>query len=192
VPLRALRQKACDGILNHSCAQATIDDTTPSIELPRLQSFSDLPRGTIAVDLYIPAPGSVSREEAFDFHITTRNFFAYILGQPLVGRHMGQTFVALYERMNLFRMHTNNHEDFLAYADNQGYRDLVECTDYALACLYYAERYKLRGVWIDAFTHCVGMGESVALSPEYVVCTPHRRVLTLWLTHHRLVYLPCD
>lgn len=182
VPLRALRQKACDGILNHSCAQATIDDATTPIELSRLQSFSDLPRGTIAVDLYIPAPGSVSREEAFDFHITTRNFFAYVLGQPLVGRHMGQTFVALYERMNLFRTHTNNHEDFLAYADNQGYRDLVECTDYALASLFYAERYKLRDVWIDAFTHCVGMGESVALSPEYVVCIPGFVVFLIWLT----------
>lgn len=177
VPVRALRQKACDGILNHGCAQAMLDGATAPVELSRLRSLSDLPRGTTFLDLFIPAPGSATREEAFDFHITTRNFFAYVLGQPLVGRHMGQTFVALYERMNLFRIHTNNHEDFLAYAENQGYRDLVECTDYALASLYYAERYKLRDVWIDAFTHCVGMGESVALSPEYVTVSRVTRAL---------------
>lgn len=161
-----------------------LDGATAPVELSRLRSLSDLPRGTTFLDLFIPAPGSATREEAFDFHITTRNFFAYVLGQPLVGRHMGQTFVALYERMNLFRIHTNNHEDFLAYAENQGYRDLVECTDYALASLYYAERYKLRDVWIDAFTHCVGMGESVALSPEYVVCILRCLVFLLWLTQH--------
>ncbi|KAH7406090.1 hypothetical protein DE146DRAFT_433449 [Phaeosphaeria sp. MPI-PUGE-AT-0046c] len=177
VPLRALRQKGCDGILNHSCVQATVNGTIASVELSRLQSFSDLPRTTTALDLFIPAPASVTREEAFEFHITTRNFFAFVLGQPLVGRHMGQTFVALLERMNLFRLQTNNHEDFLAYAENQGYRDLVECTDYALASLYYAERYKLRDEWIDAFTHCVGMGESVALSPEYILISRVTRAL---------------
>jgi hypothetical protein len=122
------------------------------------------------VELYVPAPECASREESFEWHITTRNFFAYVLGCPLVGRQMGQTFVDLLERMKLFRApHVDNNHDFLEYAENQGYRDLVECTDYALASLHYAERYKIRTVWIDAFTHCVGMGDSIALSPEYAV-----------------------
>tara|TARA_R110002003_G_scaffold288_15_gene18452 strand:- start:2927 stop:3238 length:312 start_codon:yes stop_codon:yes gene_type:complete len=83
---------------------------------------------------------------------------------------MGQSFVDLVERMILWRSsNVNNHQDFLEYADNQGYRDLVECTDYALANLYFAERYKLREVWIDAFAHCVGMSDSLTLSPEYAV-----------------------
>jgi hypothetical protein len=46
---------------------------------------------------------------------------------------------------------------------------LVECTDYALASLFYAEHYKLRDVWVDAFAHCVGMNESLVLSPEFSV-----------------------
>jgi hypothetical protein len=136
-----------------------------------LQSFNSPPRGAALVELYIPAPEYASREEAFDWHISTRNFFAYVLGKPLVGRHMGQAFVNLFERMELFHSgHINNHQEFLTYAENQGYRDLVECTDYALASLYYAEKYKLRNVWIDAFTHCVGMGDDIELSPEYTVC----------------------
>lgn len=122
------------------------------------------------MELYIPAPENASREESFNWHITTRNFFAYVLGKPLVGHHMGEAFVSLQERMQLFRtQHANNHQDLLHYLEEQGYRDLVECTDYALASLYYAERFKLRDVWIDAFAHCVGMNDSLALSPEYPV-----------------------
>jgi hypothetical protein len=167
VPLRALRQRGCDGLLDVCYAQAMPEE---SEELPRLQSFNHTHRGSTPVELYVPAPEDASREEAFDWHITTRNFFAFVLGRPLVGRHMGQAFVDLYERLDLFRSkHVNNHEDFLAYAENQGYRDLVECTDYALASLFFAERYKLRDVWIDAFAHCVGMGDSTSLSPEYAV-----------------------
>jgi hypothetical protein len=154
-----------------SCFAQTFSEN--SQEPQQLRSFNSPQRGLFLVELYIPAPDNASREEAFNWHITTRNFFAYILGQPLVGRHMGQAYADLYERMQLFRSDVNNHQDFLTYAENQGYRDLVECTDYALASLYYAEQYKLRDVWIDAFTHCVGMGDSIALSPEYMVCIAH-------------------
>lgn len=140
----------------------------------QLHSFDHIERGTTFVDLYIPVPERTSREDSFDWHITTRNFFAYILGKPLVGQHMGQTYVSLLERMKLFRSEdVNNQQDFLQYIEEQGYRDLTECTDYALASLYYAEQYKIRQVWIDAFAHCVGMNESLSLSPEYTVrCHP--------------------
>jgi len=135
-----------------------------------MSSFNDRNRGSDLVDLYIPGPDNASREECFNWHVTTRNFFAYVLGKPLVGLHMGQAFVDLQERMRIFRSeHVNNQQDFLDYAENQGYRDLVECTDYALASLFYAEHYRLREVWVDAFAHAVGMSDSIALSPEYLV-----------------------
>lgn len=161
VPSRALRQKNCSTILGHCYAQAGTQ---------QLHTFNRSSRGSNIVELYIPAPDHTSREDSFRWHLTTRNFFAYVLGLPLVGHHMGQSFVDLVERMILWRSsNVNNHQDFLEYADNQGYRDLVECTDYALANLYFAERYKLREVWIDAFAHCVGMSDSLTLSPEYAV-----------------------
>ncbi|KAF1913879.1 hypothetical protein BDU57DRAFT_541253 [Ampelomyces quisqualis] len=169
VPLRALRQKTCDAMLDKCLAQIIPDNSLDSREALQVRSFSNLLGGSATVELFIPAPGHISREEAFDWHVTTRNFFAYILGQPLVGRHMGQAFVDLVERLEVFRSRqVNNHQDFLVYAETQGYRDLVECTDYALANMYYAERFKLKDVWIDAFAHCVGMGDSISLSPEYM------------------------
>ena len=133
-------------------------------------SLTNANRQSSTVELFIPAPDEVSRQDSLKWHITTRNFFAFLLGKPLVGDHMGPTFVDLQERLHLYRPdHPSNTQDFLAYADEQGYRDLVECTDYALASLFYAEQYKLRDVWVDAFAHCVGMNESLVLSPEFSV-----------------------
>ena len=132
-------------------------------------SLNNSNRGSSTIQMFIPAPEAASRQDSFKWHVTTRNFFAFLLGKPLVGEHMGQAFVDLQERMRLFRSDADNHQDFLDFAENQGYRDLLECTDYALASLYYAEHYKLREVWIDAFAHCVGMSDSIPLSPEYAV-----------------------
>ncbi|KAJ4358500.1 uncharacterized protein N0V89_003084 [Didymosphaeria variabile] len=120
------------------------------------------------VELYIPAPEDTTREASFRWHIATRNFFAFVLGKPLVGDHLGQAMIDLQERMRLFRPgRVDNHQDFLNYVDAQGYRNFVDFPDYALAMLYYAEHYKLRDAWIDAFAHCVGMNEKLVLSPEF-------------------------
>jgi hypothetical protein len=127
---------------------------------------------TNMIELYIPAPGEVSRTDAFDWHITTRNFFAFVLGKPLVGCHLGKTLVQLQERIRIVRPgNLENHQDLVSYLNQQGYMDFVECADYALAMLYYAEHYKLRDIWIDAFAHCVGMNESLALCAELEVCS---------------------
>lgn len=132
--------------------------------------FSTPVTKTNMVELYIPAPEDASKEASFQWHITTRNFFAFVFGKPLVGSHLGQALVGLQERMQLFRSgQIDNCSEFLEYAEDQGYRDFVDCSDYALAMLYYAEHCKLRDVWIDAFVHCVGMNESLTLSQEFAV-----------------------
>ena len=143
--------------------------TCARICLPAIEANAQLPQ---------QHQSGIKRRRAF--HPCFRRFipglfqaahYNFLLGKPLVGDHMGQAFVDLQERLQHFRpSHANNHQDFLDYAENQGYRDLVECTDYALASLFYAEHYKLRDTWVDAFAHCVGMSESLVLSPEYVVC----------------------
>lgn len=157
IPHRVLKQKKCSVLLDR-CHKRI-----PS-------SVEDCSHEPATMQLFIPVPREKLRENSFRWHITTRNVFAFLLGRPLVGNHMGQAFVDVQERLIEYRpTHPNNYQDFLDYAENQGYRDLVECTDYALASLFYAEHFKLRDVWIDAFAHCVGMNESLAHSPEYAV-----------------------
>ncbi|KAF2007425.1 hypothetical protein P154DRAFT_480233 [Amniculicola lignicola CBS 123094] len=167
VPFRALRQRNCGGMFSLCFAQVSPTSGTQS---SRRVSFGSAAAAssTNTCELYIPAPEEMSREDSFKWHITTRNFFAYIFGMPLVGTSLGQTLIDLQERLHLFRSgQINNFTDFLQYAEKQGYRDLVDCPDYALAFLFYAEHYQLRDVWIDAFVHTVGMNDSLCLSEEF-------------------------
>ncbi|KAF1942182.1 hypothetical protein EJ02DRAFT_181254 [Clathrospora elynae] len=185
IPFRVLRQKKCNAMLSQYDAQLSSAPGSSSQQLRRMpSSLTNANREPSTAELFIPAPEETSRDDAFRWHITTRNFFAFLLGKPLVGEHMGQAFVDLQERLHIFRpTHNNNHKEFLDYAENQGYRDLSECTDYALASLFYAEHYKLRDVWIDAFAHCVGMNDSLVLSPEFAMTS---RLTKALITRARL------
>ncbi|KAF2738363.1 hypothetical protein EJ04DRAFT_486176 [Polyplosphaeria fusca] len=170
VPFKALRKSKCGAMFSLCFAQVTSDSASPSKASRRVSSGLTAPVSmSNTCELYIPAPDDASRESAFQWHITTRNFFAFVFRKPLVGAgSLGQALVNLQERMHLFRSgQINNHEDFLKYAEDQGYRDFVDCPDYALAMLQYAEHYKLRDIYIDAFAHCVGMNGDLSMSAEF-------------------------
>ncbi|KAL8829325.1 MAG: hypothetical protein Q9191_002079 [Dirinaria sp. TL-2023a] len=122
-------------------------------------------------ELYLPAPPHLSREDAFRYHLTTRNFFAWMFEKPVVGHRLGESLVALYERMNEYRpCEEQNRDDILAYIDGQEYSDFRDCPDHALAVLHFAERFEIRELWTDAFVHCAGMNNELASSAEFEVC----------------------
>lgn len=121
-------------------------------------------------EIYVPAPSHLSREDAFRYHLTTRNFFAWMFDLPIVGDRLGEALSATLERMSIYRPGTeDNLEDFLPYLDSQGYTDFRECPDHALAILQFAERYELKDLWTDAFVHCVGMNDNLIVSGEFEV-----------------------
>lgn len=121
-------------------------------------------------EVFIPSPEDYMREEAFTWHITTRNFFAFLFNKPLVGAHLGKAFVDLHDRLRLFRAeHGDIQKDMSAYLGNVGYLNFGHHADYALAVLYYAEHLQSRELWIDAFCHCVGMNDIVCASSEFEV-----------------------
>ena len=106
---------------------------------------------------FIPAPADLTREETHAYHVTTRNYFAYILSMPLVGEHLGTALVRLWRRIQAWQPRTAQLSSFMTYCDQQGYMHLTDNPRYALAMLCFAEEVRLRDTWIDAFTHCVGM-----------------------------------
>ncbi|KIW02703.1 uncharacterized protein PV09_06141 [Verruconis gallopava] len=119
-------------------------------------------------DLYIPAPDDSRRGDAFTWHITTRNFFAFIIGRPLVGVSLSQSMIDLRERLNIFRPNdARNQHDMMAYLQNLGYLNFAHCPDYALAMLNFAEHYRIRDLWVDAFVHCVGMHDMLRTTEEF-------------------------
>lgn len=122
-------------------------------------------------ELYIPAPPTAERGQAFLYHSATRNFFAWVFGKPLVGSHLGGALVGLLNSMDEFRTNgEDNIQAIIDYMDEEGYADMRNSPDHALAILFFAEHFQFKDMWIDAFAHCTGMHEKLATSPGFEVC----------------------
>ena len=184
ISLADLESSNCRHLLEQ-CFMHASPDSSPSSDTPSEKSecFND-PSTVPKFELYIPAPAHLSREEALQYHLGTRNFFAWVYEKPMVGDRLGQALVALLERMNHYRSNQDeNQDDLLAYIDDQGYTDFRDCPDHALAVLQFAEKFEYRELWTDAFVHCTGMNDRLDSSAEFEVsfCThniPAGRLLT--------------
>lgn len=122
-------------------------------------------------ELYIPPPPDADRKEAFLYHMATRNFFAWIFGKSLVGNHLGAALVGLLNSMSQFRSAgEDNVQAIMDYMDEEGYADMRSQPDHALAILFFAEHFRFRDLWIDAFAHCTGMNEKLVNSLGFEVC----------------------
>ncbi|OJD35413.1 uncharacterized protein BKCO1_170001 [Diplodia corticola] len=164
VPMEALKHAACGNLFTLCFAHTVSRSQVPASQLSALR---DAPAQMY--ELYIPAPEGFMREEAFQWHQTTRNFFAFLFRKPLVGTHLGGAFVDLQERLHLFRsaQPKENQAAFMEYAEEVGYLNFTHRPDNALAMLYYSEHYETKDLWIDAYAHCVGMNETLFLSSEH-------------------------
>ncbi|KAK4890022.1 hypothetical protein LTR27_011241 [Elasticomyces elasticus] len=118
-------------------------------------------------ELYIPAPADAKREQAYTYHLTTRNFFAYATKKPVVGEKLGSALADLLERMREWQPKTAALANFMSYCEEQGYLNMAGNADYALACLALAEDARLKDLWVESFVHCVGMFEKLHVSPEF-------------------------
>lgn len=175
VSLAAIASSNCGPLLEQYSAKA--DAGSPSAASDRSTSsdedyFND-PSPPAKHELFIPAPSGLTRDDAFRFHLTTRNFFAWMFEKPLVGDRLGDSLLSLLDRMNEFRSDEDeNLEDVLAYIDSQEYTDFRSCPDHALAVLRFAEKNELLELWRDSFCHCAGMSDELQSSAEIHVWNP--------------------
>lgn len=130
-----------------------------------LETISEVDRPQY--ELYLPSPHALTRDKAFAFHLSTRNFFAYAVGRPVVGERLSSALAGLWDRLRIWAPKATSASDLISYLGMQGYLNFTENPEHALACLKFAESAKLRDVFIDAFVHCAGMHERLFLSPEY-------------------------
>jgi hypothetical protein len=144
-------------------------DGSPVSEDSFEDSYSNK-RSTRMYELYIPPPPDADRKEAFLYHMATRNFFAWIFGKSLVGNHLGAALVGLLNSMSQFRSAgEDNVQAIMDYMDEEGYADMRSQPDHALAILFFAEHFRFKDLWIDAFAHCTGMNERLITSPGFEV-----------------------
>ena len=74
--------------------------------------------------LYLQAPAGLSRDESYVYHLTTRNFFAWLLGVPLVGTDPVSALLGLKLRMDMWRdPGSGNFGALFDYVKEQGYGD---------------------------------------------------------------------
>lgn len=107
--------------------------------------------------LYISAPVELTRQEAFLYHINTRNYFAYLLNKPIVGQNFGLALAHLWSRIQTWQSTSTSDVAFKEFCQEQGYLKFAGNLHYAAAALYWSEQARMKDVWIDAFVHCVGM-----------------------------------
>ncbi|KAL8870948.1 MAG: hypothetical protein Q9174_003123, partial [Haloplaca sp. 1 TL-2023] len=170
VSLAAIESSNCGPLLERYSAQnqaespSTLSDRSTSSE----EDYFNDPSPPAKHELFIPAPAGLSRDDSFRFHLTTRNFFAWMFEKPLVGDRLGDSLLSLMERMNEFRSDEDeNLEDLLSYIDSQEYTDFRSCPDHALAVLRFAEKNELLDLWRDSFCHCAGMSDDLESSAEF-------------------------
>ncbi|TVY76124.1 hypothetical protein LSUE1_G007131 [Lachnellula suecica] len=163
VPMEALMETNCRPLMHRFLAER-FDETPSSVSSNENSDYFNFPMA----DLYIPAPPTSERGQSFIYHTATRNFFAWMFGKSLVGTHLGGALVGLLNSMNEFRSSgEDNVEAIIEYMDEEGYADMRNQPDHALAILFFAEHFHFKDLWIDAFSHCVGMTENLAARPGY-------------------------
>lgn len=124
------------------------------------------------VDLYIPAPWTANKLQAYWYHLELRNLFAWIFRRSVVGEHLGHTIVALANTLERYRQPgADDRQDLLAYLDEEGYLDLRNQPAHALALLHLAETFQLSDIYLEAFAHCAGMSDRLHRHNEYSVST---------------------
>lgn len=168
VPFASLLSAYC-----HPLLQRCISRDRLEVAGLGLDEFDDLElwneqNPTRRVDLFVPAPLSADKDDAFRYHITTRNFFAWIFRRSVVGEHLGAALSDLLDSMAEFRTDDcDNVADLLDYMDEEGYLGVDSHPDHAVAVLRLAEAHQIRDAYIHAFTHCVGMSEHLESAVEY-------------------------
>ncbi|PBP24365.1 hypothetical protein BUE80_DR004660 [Diplocarpon rosae] len=174
IPLDAIIHQRCRPLLDRF-----LHDTLgelPALEFGNESDFEHASDRTY--ELYIPAPPNADRGEAFLYHTATRNFFAWMFGKSLAGVHLGGALVGLLNSMNEFRsMGEDNVQEIMDYMDEEGYADMRNAPDHALAVLYFAEHFRIRDLWLDAFAHCTGMNEYLTISPGFEFTSRKTRAL---------------
>lgn len=167
VPYEAVKRLNCHHLTENCLRICAVSPSIADGDTDTPPADHDEMRGHAAEkELYIPAPVDFTREQAYAYHITTRNFLAYAVGAPLVGERLSTALVTLWQRFEDWHLPAPL-SGFTAYLDTQGYSHFAENAEHALACLNFAEAARLRDIWQEAFAHCVGMHERLDLSPEY-------------------------
>jgi len=166
VPLATIQLSRCSPLLDN-CVPTRKNYSSSPMSDSGYDSSTSSSQQSDTYELFVPAPAALSREQAYAYHITTRNFFALLTNQSLVGEKLGQALFDLWKRTKTWLPEEDATAKLLSYCDQQGYLSLAENVAHATAILNFSEKAQIQELWTNAFAHCVGMHERLDLSPDY-------------------------
>lgn len=120
-------------------------------------------------EIHFPAPDGASRAEILRYHITTRNFFAFLLNKPLVGLTFYQALIDLHERLLiLLPREANCTEVMMGFLMRNRLHNVCNDPAAAAGLLAYSEDDEVQWVegWREGFVHCSGMYTNLRALPE--------------------------
>ena len=121
-------------------------------------------------EIHFPAPDGASRIEILRYHITTRNFFAFLLNKPLVGLTFYQALIDLYERLLVFMPRECNTSDaIIGFLTRNRLHNVCNNPAAAVGLLAYSEDDEVQWPegWREGFVHCSGMYTKLRELPEF-------------------------
>lgn len=130
IPYDFLLYSSCRPLIDHSMTaglQTSLyhpGSTTP----PSYDNLSEtLSHESSYCSIHLDAPSDMSRVERYNYHITTRNFFAWLVGAPLVGPDPVSALLDLKVRMDIWRDHgADNFGSLFQYVQEQSYGDFED------------------------------------------------------------------
>ncbi|KAI0013872.1 hypothetical protein F4779DRAFT_613150 [Xylariaceae sp. FL0662B] len=170
VPFSALLETSCYPLIDRFMI---LDIPRPSEHAGSAASHFGHMYGQSRIELFIPAPPKSNKQQAYHYHLATRNFFAFVLRRSVVGENLGTALITLLHSMHEFRnAGVDNVQDLMSYMDEEGYLNLNNQPSHAVAMLHLAEAFQLRDLYINALAHCCGMSDQLFLGPEYWLLSP--------------------
>ena len=136
---------------------------------PRSDSVFSGTGGLIRYEVHFPPPDEGSKVNVLRHHVTTRNFFAMLLGKPLVGLTLYQALIDLHQRLQLYMpLHTDCAQLLMDYLTSHHFNNVCNDPAAAAGLLCWSEDHDVQWWegWREGFVHCCGMYTRLRLLPE--------------------------
>ena len=124
----------------------------------------------ICHEIHFPAPPDASGQELLRYHITTRNFFAFLLNKPLVGLTFYQALIDLHERLMTCMPKDADHTELMVrYLTRNRLHNVCNDPVAASGLLAWCEDEEVQWQegWREGFVHCCGLYSRLRSLPEF-------------------------
>lgn len=157
--------------LEHGLGNMTMSRSShPRTNRTTTTSSHDATEAPVRYHIHFPGPDGAAGQGLLRYHLTTRNFFAFLLNRPLVGLTFYQALIDLHQRLQLYLPGDPNCALVMIRCLMENNLHNV-CGDPAAAAglLAWSEEEEIcwQEGWREGFVHCSGMYEQLRPLPEF-------------------------